>query len=270
MENSMPPFAGSKRQRHQGSGGTMQSETTNLPAASDPSAMRDFPDARNAERDALIDDVRLFAGMTTLDIQSAGGYLSDEIYRRLDGDVTCVCVEPSSELRSRLNPAFTAFADPVEHFVSVADASVDAVLGLAGLHHSSSHAATVNEAWRVLRPGGQVAICDVQIGSPVARWLNEFVDRHSGAGHDGRFIHEGDLTRLFTDAGFVAISESARRVPWVFDHRDQVVRFFRGLFDLRCSDAKIDAALDRYFSFSEENGRFLVNWSLIYGFATKP
>lgn len=242
----------------------MQSETMNLPAASDPAAMRDFPDARNTERDALLDDVRLFPGMTTLDIQSAGGYLSDEIHRRLAGEVTCICIEPSATLRSRLNPAFRAFGDPVEHFASVADETVDAVLGLAGLHHSESHADTINESWRVLKKGGQVAICDVEVDSHVAHWLNEFVHENSSAGHQGRFVHEGDMSRLFREAGFTGVRESRRRVPWVFESRKQVVQFFRGLFDLRCTPEEIDAALDHHFTFEESNGRFLVDWSLLY------
>lgn len=270
MENSTPPFAGPDRQRRQGAGvTTMQSETMNLPAASDPAAIRNFPDARNAERDALLDDVRLFPGMTTLDIQSAGGYLSDEIHRRLAGDVTCICIEPSDALRNRLNPAFRAFADPVERFTSVADGTVDAVLGLAGLHHSDSHADTINESWRVLKNSGQVAICDVEVDSHVARWLNEFVNDNSSAGHEGRFVREGDMTRLFTDAGFTGVRECRRRVPWVFENRAQVVQFFRGLFDLRCAPEEIDTALDRYFTFEERDGRFLVDWSLLYASGQK-
>lgn len=61
-------------------------ERHNFPTVSDPAAMLDFPDARNNERDTLLDYVELHTGATVLDIQSAGGYLSDEVNRRLRGD----------------------------------------------------------------------------------------------------------------------------------------------------------------------------------------
>jgi SAM-dependent methyltransferase len=242
----------------------MKQEPISLPATSDPSAMRDYPDARNAERDALLDAVTLFPGMTTLDIQSAGGYLSDGIYRRLAGNVTCICIEPSAALRARLNPAFVAHGDPVEQFQSVEDACVDLVVGLAGLHHSQSHRATIEEAFRVLKPGGEIAICEVETGSPVARWLNEFVHEHSSAGHQGHFVGEGEMTKHFRRAGFQAVREYRQDVPWAFSSRSDIVSFFRGLFDLQCPAATIDAALDHYFNLFERQGRLWVDWSLLY------
>lgn len=130
--------------------------------------MRDFPDARSNERDTLLDYVTLRPGIVVVDVQAAGGYLSDEVRRRLGHAVSIICVEPNGELRSRLNPAFTALADPIEHFRSIGDGTADIVLGLVALHHSHSHSATIEECCRVLKLGGELAICDVPAGSRVA------------------------------------------------------------------------------------------------------
>ena len=53
--------------------------------------------AENFERDTLLDYVALRPDCVTLDIQSAGGYLSDEIHRRLGRADGIVCIEPNRE-----------------------------------------------------------------------------------------------------------------------------------------------------------------------------
>ena len=109
------------------------------PTVSDPLAMIKFPHARSKERDTLIEYVDLKAGQKVLDIQSAGGFLSDEVYNRLSQDVSCICIEPNEELASRLNPRYKWIDNPVEQFYHLKDNSIDVALGLAGLHHSVSH-----------------------------------------------------------------------------------------------------------------------------------
>lgn len=226
--------------------------------------MRDFPDARNSERDTLLDYVTLRPGCVTLDIQSAGGYLSDEIARRLGRADGIVCIEPNGELRRRLNPAYRAFGDALERFGSVDDRSVDIALGLIGLHHSHSHRATIQECYRVLRPGGEMAVCDVPAGSRLAGWLNVFVARHCPAGHEGNFPAPGETGRHCADAGFVDVIEELRDVPWEFHRRSDIARFFRGLFGLTTDLVTIDRALDDYFVIRETERACTVDWRLIY------
>lgn len=252
----------------------MQQDLTikhNLPTVSDPSAMLMFPDARNNERDTLLEYVELRPGMTVLDIQSAGGYLSDEVDRRMDGTGTIVCVEPNTPLRSRLKPHYVAYDDAVEDFPSVADNSADVSLGLVGLHHSHSHRATIAEAFRATKPGGEFAVCDVPADSRLAAWLNEFVAKHCPSGHDGNFPAIGSVERLCHDAGFVEVTEELRSVPWKFGTRADIAPFFKGLFGLdNISVAAIDRALDDFFAIRQEGDVCWVDWCLVYAHARKP
>lgn len=242
----------------------------NFPTVSDPSAMRDFPGARNNERDTLLDYVSLRPGMVVVDVQAAGGYLSDEVHRRLGGGATIVCIEPNVELRARLDPAYRAVSDPVERFPSVASTTADVVLGLVGLHHSQSHRATIEECYRVLRPGGELAICDVPAGSRLADWLNHFVARHCPAGHDGNFPAPGAIERLCREAGFVAATEELRDVPWLFERRKDIAVFFKGLFGLTTTIETIDRAIDDYFTVTDTALGCSVGWRLAYAHARKP
>lgn len=242
-----------------------------FPTVSDASAMADYPNVRNRERDALLSCVTWRPGMRVLDIQAAGGYLSDGVYARLNGCVQCLCIEPSPALRARLNPRYQAFADPVDHWPSIASASVDVVIGLVGLHHSASHDRTLEEALRVLKPGGQLAVCDVELASPVARWLNEFVDRHSPDGHQGRFLRFGYLSEKLEQLGLQQIWEARREVPWVFDSNADAARFFRGLFGLADIDeATLATGMREYLSHSARAGQVTYDWQLIYAYGRKP
>lgn len=245
------------------------SEKENFPAVSAEWAMREFPNARNAERDMLLKLANLEPGMTVLDIQAAGGYLSDGIFSYLDGEVDLICLEPCKALNSRLSSKYCLIEDPVESWCSVPDQSVDVVMGLAGLHHSKNQLATVSEAYRVLKPGGRIVICDVIDGSDIACWLNDYVDRHNPAGHNGMFLKDKALSSLYRGAGFHVISEAKENVAWVFDTPKGAGRFFKGLFGLEPSEADVLNAMKQRLSLSQDNGRSVVDWVLIYGVAVK-
>jgi SAM-dependent methyltransferase len=242
----------------------------NFPTVSEPSAMRDFPNVRNNERDTLLGYATLRPGCVVLDVQAAGGYLSDEVRRRLGSAEGIICVEPNAELRSRLNPAYTIVADPVERFGSIGDDTVDIALGLVGLHHSRSHGATIGECHRVLKPGGELAICDVPAGSRLADWLNGFVASHCPAGHEGNFPALGSVARLCREAGFVEIAEEVRDVPWQFERRADIATFFKGLFGLSINTSAIERAIDDYFTVRTAASGCTVDWQLVYAHARKP
>lgn len=163
-----------------------------------------------------------------------------------------------------------AIDNPVENFHSIADRSVDVALGLAGLHHSRSHRATIAESFRVLKSGGQLAICDVPFGSSLADWLNVFVARHCPAGHDGNFPVAGDIARICQEVGFADAAEELRDVPWIFGGREEIAPFFKGLFGLDLEIGEIDRALDDYFTITEQPGGCSVEWRLAYAHARKP
>ncbi len=236
----------------------------NFPAISDPLAMQRFPEARHRERDALLALVEITEGMSVVDIQAAGGYMADKIFQQYQRQVTCYCIEPCDALRQRISPNHIALADPVERFYSLDDGAVDVVVGLAGLHHSKSHQSTIAECYRVLKPAGQFAVCDVLDGSNIARWLDEFVDQHNPAGHSGLFVAPQKTSALIRSAGFVGVEETVVNVPWQFPCFDDVMFFFRSLFGLVCDDKTLRQAIANYFSISDRDDGIEVEWQLLY------
>ena len=240
------------------------SKMDNFPAVSDRATMEKYPEARRLERDALIEQVEWCENFKVVDIQSAGGFVSDRVYQMLGGQVECYCIEPCATLRSRLKPVHHPVADPVECFPSVQDKSMDVALGLAALHHSGDHLATLKEARRALKDQGQISICDVIEGSNIAAWLNEFVDKHNPVGHQGRFIEEDTIVREMELAGFTRVEAVVRQVPWLFDSEEDIPVFFRGLFNLDCTDTELRRAIAEYFQIVTRRGRMELGWELLY------
>ncbi|NMH60492.1 class I SAM-dependent methyltransferase [Alteromonas ponticola] len=241
----------------------------NLPAVSDENCMKDYPEIRANERDRLLHYVRIHPNASVLDIQAAGGFLSDKVYQNLDGQVTCYCLEPSDIHRARLKSYHVPVNDEVENFPTIATESMDVAIGLAGLHHSNSHQSTLNEAYRALKPGGQFAVCDVVIGSNIARWLNEYVDANCASGHKGVFVEENSLQQQILNAGFSNVRLSHDDVPWVFPSMQVFVSFFKGLFGLQTTLEEIERAIFDYFEPQILPDRVILPWRLLYATGLK-
>ncbi|PHS72569.1 MAG: hypothetical protein COB22_04340 [Cycloclasticus sp.] len=244
--------------------------TLNHPAISDSCVMQKYPNARNNERKALLSLVSLTPGVSIVDVQAAGGYLSDGVNALLQGNVDLICIEPESSLSQRLNHSYRVVEDNIEHWPSIESESVDIVLGLAGLHHSNDQQATINEAFRVLKPCGYFAICDVIDDSDIANWLNNYVHQHNQSGHIGDFLTPGEISTMMSDAGFNDIHESIKDVPWVFLYDLDVPTFFKGLFGLKNDINQIKKAIPNYFNLHKKFNCTEVPWQLIYAVAQKP
>ena len=96
----------------------------------------------------------------------------------------------------------------------VRDASFNAVVIAYGSHHIPVHERrlVLDEAYRVLKPGGRVVLHDFETGSPVAEWFARVVDRYAAGGHNYvHFTRRGMLAAL-RSAGFTAI-----RVEPIYD-----------------------------------------------------
>jgi len=243
---------------------------SNYPAVSAEWAMDEFPDAREAERSKLIELAEITPGMKVLDLQAAGGYLSDGIFEQLHGDVDIICLEPCRHLSCRLSNHYKLIEDPVEKWCSIESGSYDVVIGLAGLHHSNDQQSTVSEAYRALKPGGKLVICDVIEGSDIAKWLNEYVNDNNPAGHKGNFLNNGEMTRLFRAAGFKQLEESICSVPWLFKSKNDIAHFFKGLFGLRPAESEILRAIDEYLRIIKTQDGHKVDWNLIFTVGIKP
>jgi SAM-dependent methyltransferase len=149
-------------------------------------------------------------GETVLDLGAGAGFDCFLAARQVgeSGAVIGVDMTPEMVDRARENAA-KAGAENVEFRLGeierlpVADASVDVILSNCVINLSSDKRAVYREAFRVLRPGGRLAISDVVARTELPDSLKSDLAMHTGCVAGAVTIAETE--RILADAGFEAI-----------------------------------------------------------------
>ncbi|CAG0938517.1 hypothetical protein GPROT2_00260 [Gammaproteobacteria bacterium] len=215
-------------------------------------AMRNWPEAR---REEFLRPLALLApgpGECVADVPAGGGYLR----RYLPDCCTWLGHEPCASFLGE------GAADSALLPLPWRNASVDAAISIAGVHHLADKLPLFREVRRVLRPGGRFVLADVAAGSPVALFLDGFVGRHNSTGHAGDYLGAATL-EVLAAAGFEVTHSATERYCWWFDDRRQAGDFCRLLFDVRGLDADAVAdGIEEHLGFEQQRSRLGVKWQL--------
>lgn len=110
-----------------------------------------------------------------------------------------------------------AIHQPAQHLM-LKDNCVDAVIIAYGVHHipREDRLQVVQEAFRVLKPGGRLVLHDFEEGSPVARWFNEVVDPYSFTGHRCSHFTQEEIRGYLIQTGFTGVVCRHLYDPFIF------------------------------------------------------
>jgi len=226
------------------------------------------PRARAEERQVMLDLLAIEPHHVVCDAPAWCGYLADGVTNIVNRK-QLICVEPSPRFAAAINSAYTVHCCQPSK-LPLPDASVDRFSNMVGLHHLPDRLIGLREAVRVLKPDGRLAISEVIVDTPVARFLNGPVDVYTMAGHRGVFLRPGECHELLTAAGCVAVVEQTHHLHWVFTSTDEMARFCQGLLGMaKASEAQVLAAIYEHFDVEIVDGLVKLPWSLAYAIGVK-
>ena len=146
-------------------------------------------------------------GEVVLDLGAGGGFDCFLAARQVGarGRVIGVDMTPEMVAKARENARKGGFKNvefrlgEIEH-LPVADNSVDVILSNCVINLSPDKVQVYREAFRVLKPGGRLAISDVVAIKPIPKAVRDDLDKHSGCVAGALLVHK--LERVLQSAGF--------------------------------------------------------------------
>lgn len=146
-------------------------------------------------------------GERVLDLGSGGGFDAFLASRQVgpSGSVVGVDMTPEMIARARGNAAKVQAANvqfrlgEIEH-LPVADASVDVIMSNCVINLSTDKPSVFREAFRVLAPGGRLAISDIVALQEIPEEMRRDLDAYAGCVSGAAQVAE--VKRMLGDAGF--------------------------------------------------------------------
>lgn len=220
------------------------------------SLVTSHPKVRLSEFESLVEYAQINQALNILEVPSEGKVL-EQLYPAAHIDRADFLKIKASEYADKV--LVTDWS-----LTNINNGCYDAVLSLAPIHHANSVEKTqyVSGAYKALKPNGVLAFGEVEAGSSLHRFLDEFIHKYSYSGHVGQYPTT-DFSSVIEGAGFDHVSSDNKLSYWCFESADFLHRYMTQLFALKpMTKAFILDSVHAYLGISEINGQLSINWPL--------
>ncbi|MFC2150278.1 arsenite methyltransferase [Calditrichota bacterium] len=175
-------------------------------------------------------------GETVLDLGSGGGIDCFIAANRVGetGHVIGVDMTPQMITKARANAEKSGFKNvefrlgEIEH-IPVADQSVDVIMSNCVINLAPDKLAVYKDAYRVLKPGGRLAISDIVAIKPLPDSMRQDLELHAGCIAGALTVEE--LEDTLNEAGFInkqiGIKSSSHRLIDAWQNEDALETYVR-------------------------------------------
>ena len=220
------------------------------------SLVTSYPKVRLSEFKSLVEYAQINQAFNILEVPSEGKVL-EQLYPAAFIDRADFLKIKASEYANKV--FVTAWS-----LANINNCYYDAVLSLAPIHHANivEKPQYILGAYKALKPNGVLAFGEVEAGSSLHRFLDEFIHQHSCSGHVGQYP-SADFTSVIEGAGFNSVSSDNKLSYWCFESADFLYYYLTQLFALKPMTKKfLLDSVHAYLGISENNGQLSINWPL--------
>lgn len=240
-------------------------------------AISKYPLARTEDIEAMHKYLNPNKGERILGIGEGNGFFCKPILETIGETGSYTVTEPSiSQLQNLTlrigNPSNLEVRALSAEDLDFHTESFDKIWSFGAIHHCDKQEEAFKRMHKILRKQGEMIICDVFQGSPLADHFDEQVAKYSCTGHNVKFLSDKMAHSLCYLAGFEDLNVTVENLPlwWHFKTERDLGRFIyllHGMSNIprESKEEKYHFVLEgckRILGVREENGGYALNWPM--------